>query len=675
MDRISDNKKCMASLAVFRSLYDKDKDLYSVIASFSKQLIIDNRLNGFELQEFCSKFKAEYGFDLPTAVIKTSLKRLKFLKIEQTYYTLNESLDDLNADNVAKLEKESNQRNQSILDELVEYIEKEDNATLNDEQKQVLYNSFCSFVIDETTDVEYKNDISSFVLLKSTDTDFIKQLNDIRLGLVIFIGLCYNTNFNKIDGIDSKLNIYLETEILFHRAGYNGELFKTLYEEFGNLVQDINKKAHKHLISLYYFAETDKDIRDYFAIAEDIVRGKKQLDPSKTAMKYIVTHCQYPSDVKTMESSFFQDLQSAGIAMDRQENYYDKQNYELNIEQENFITSESFTEEDVYNKLKLLNYVNIKRGGKAQNVFRNIGHILLTGNSLTFKIAFDDNIRHCGDVPLATGLDFLTNRFWLIANKGFSTKLELTSLNILTKAQIVMSASVNESISIKYKKLIKEEENGDFDLAKQEAALAGLHKHSINPEDLNSTNQETYLNFLKTEDINKYIAEKELERQQAKDEITKLQTSAAEKEALANKALAALLEKENKNLQEEHEKQIIAYKKHKEVWINKQLSKKKRVAIYWTVGYLIIVSLACVISFCKLDGVLAFFATLFMVLVPFVRPMWNHRKIIDSIYFLFCKKVYSLEIKKLELAYSKIEPRPKFSGVTKEDIVAKLNEK
>ena len=223
MDRISDNKKCMASLAVFRSLYDKDKDLYSVIASFSKQLIIDYRLNGFELQEFCSKFKDEYGFDLPTAVIKTSLKRLKFLKIEQTNYTLNESLDKLNADNVAKLEEESNQRNQYILNALVGYVEKEENTNLNDEQKQLLYNSFCSFVIDETTDVEYKNDISSFVLLKSTDADFIKQLNDIRLGLVIFIGLCYNTNYDKIDGIDSKLNIYLETEILFHRAGYNGE--------------------------------------------------------------------------------------------------------------------------------------------------------------------------------------------------------------------------------------------------------------------------------------------------------------------------------------------------------------------------------------------------------------------------------------------------------------------
>ena len=299
----------MASLAVFRSLYDKDEDLFSVIASFSKQLIIRQRLSGFELQEFCSKFKEEYGFDLPTAVIKTSLKRLDFLKIEHTYYVLSDSFENLDIDSVSKLEEESNQRNQEILDALIKYVESEEATKLSIEQKQILYNSFCSFVIDEATDVEYKNDISSFLLLKSTDAAFLNQLNDIRLGLVIFIGLCYNTNYDKIDGIDSKLNIYLETEILFHRAGYNGQLFKTLYEEFYKLVQEINSKARKPLISLYYFAETDRDIRDYFAIAEDIVRGKKQLDPSKTAMKYIVTHCQYPSDVKAMESEFFVSIQ------------------------------------------------------------------------------------------------------------------------------------------------------------------------------------------------------------------------------------------------------------------------------------------------------------------------------------------------------------------------------
>ena len=33
MDHISDTRKCMASAAIFKSLYDEKKDLYSVIAS------------------------------------------------------------------------------------------------------------------------------------------------------------------------------------------------------------------------------------------------------------------------------------------------------------------------------------------------------------------------------------------------------------------------------------------------------------------------------------------------------------------------------------------------------------------------------------------------------------------------------------------------------------------
>ena len=33
MDQISETRKCMASLAIFNSLYDEKKDLYSVIAS------------------------------------------------------------------------------------------------------------------------------------------------------------------------------------------------------------------------------------------------------------------------------------------------------------------------------------------------------------------------------------------------------------------------------------------------------------------------------------------------------------------------------------------------------------------------------------------------------------------------------------------------------------------
>lgn len=35
MDRISDKRKCMAALAVFRDLYEKKQDIYSVISEFT----------------------------------------------------------------------------------------------------------------------------------------------------------------------------------------------------------------------------------------------------------------------------------------------------------------------------------------------------------------------------------------------------------------------------------------------------------------------------------------------------------------------------------------------------------------------------------------------------------------------------------------------------------------
>lgn len=647
MDGISDRTKCMASLAVFRTLYDQERDLYSVIASFCKQLIVVQKVRNFSLQQFCLLFKEQYGFDLPSAVIKTALKRLRFFDIKQTNYSLKDTIENIDTENVASLEEENNKRNQEIFDSLIDYVESESQKNLSFSQKQTLYSSFCSFVIDENAESEFKNEISSFVVKKSSSKDFLSQLNNIRLGLVIYVGLSYNTNFDKIDGIDTKLNIYLDTEILFHRAGYNGQLFKTLYYEFYQLVEEINRKSHKALVSLYYFAETDKEIRDYFAVAEDIIRGKKRLDPSSTAMKCIVDQCREPSDVKVMESAFFLDLNKNGIKLDRQENYYDKENFTLNIEQEDFQISEEYTNEDVGKKLKLLNYINIKRGGKSQNVFRNIGHILLTGNSLTFKIAFDNRILHKGDVPLATGLDFLTNRFWLIADKGLTSNIKLTSLNILTKAQIVMSSSLNEVIAKKFKDLKQEEKEGCFDLEKQKAALPGLHKYSVNPEDINSSNQDTYLNFLKN-GIDAYLAEQEIIHQQAK-----------QNSKLASNALDALVEQENFKRAKAYTEKIEQFKGRRNKWVHDRLSKRTKISLIWCIGYLLVVVIACIISLLKLSGLVAIVTSLLLMVVPYVRPLWNHLAIRESLKFLFSKKTrkyISTDLVKEYLA--DIEKRP-----------------
>lgn len=673
MDRISDTRKCMASLAIFKTLYDEKKDLYSVIASFSQQLICDQKLHGFSLQEFCYKIKEAYGFNLPIAVVKTSLKRLTFLNCEKSFYTYQGTFEELlDEETISSLEKDNEDRNQAIFEALLQHVEKEENVALNEMQKEVLYNSFCSYVIDENSDVEFKNCISSFIISHSGDTVFSEQLNRIRLGVVIFVGLTYNTNYDKIDGIDTKLNIYLETEILFHRAGYNGELFKTLYEDFSKLVTDINQRAQKNLISLYYFSETRREIEDYFAIAEDIVNGQKQLDPSKTAMKYIVDRCESASDVKELEAEFFDDLTENGILLDHQENYYDKANYELNIEHEKFIQDDSVTEDNVLDKLRLLNYINIKRGGKPQNIFRNIGHILLTGNSLTFKLAFDDGIRKEGDVPLATCLDFITNRFWLIADKGMASKMKLTSLDILTKARIVMSASVSESIAQKFKKLVQEDKEGKFNLEKKKAALAGLHIHSIKPEDLHSTNQETYLNFIRAKDIDAYIASNELEKQQAKEKIAQSDGRAAASQELARRVIASYVERENRQRIADHKRELEQYKRRKEEWVNKQMSAKQKKAIISIGIYFIVVAFVCVGSILKLNMPYSILFTLFTALVPFIRSFINHQSILKNIKFLFSKKEWDNIVKDMLGSYSKIETRPKLELMSIEETESKF---
>lgn len=673
MDRISDTRKCMASLAIFKTLYDEKKDLYSVIASFSQQLICDQKLHGFSLQEFCYKIKEAYGFNLPIAVVKTSLKRLTFLNCEKSFYTYQGTFEELlDKETISSLEKDNEDRNQAIFEALLQHVEKEENVVLNEMQKEVLYNSFCSYVIDENSEVEFKNDISSFIISHSKDANFSEQLNNIRIGVVIFVGLAYNTNYDKIDGIDTKLNIYLETEILFHRAGYNGEIFKTLYDEFYSLVLDINHRAHKSLISLYYFSETRREIEDYFAIAEKIVDGQAQLDPSKTAMKYIVDCCDSASDVKELEAEFFDDLTRNGISLDLQENYYDKEHYNLTIEHEKFIQDDSVTAENVLSKLRLLNYINIKRGGKAQNIFRNIGHILLTGNSLTFKLAFDDAIRKEGDVPLATGLDFLTNRFWLIADKGMASNMKLKSLDILTKAQIVMSASVSESVAQKFKKLIQDDNEGKFNLEKKKAALAGLHIHSVKPEDLDSANQETYLNFIKAKDIDAYLANNELEKQQAKEKIAMSDANAAESQKVARLAILAFLESENRQRKEKHEQIVKEYKSRKNKWVVKQISHKQKYSICRLLDYVTVVALVCLGSLRKFSlGYSVLFAFI-SALIPFVRPLWNHQILVRDFKFLFYKRIWKDEVKHLEEAYSNIEPRPKLELMTFDDAERKF---
>ena len=253
-----------------------------------------------------------------------------------------------------------------------------------------------------------------------------------------------------------------------------------------------------------------------------------------------------------------------------------------------------------------------------------------------------------------------------------ASNMKLKSLDILTKAQIVMSTSVSESVAKKFKKLIQEDKEGKFNLEKKKAALAGLHIHSIKPEDLDSTNQETYLNFIKAKDIDAYIANNELEKQQAKEKIEKSNAQAVANQEIARLAIHGYLESENKQRRDKYERMIAAYKARKEKWVKEQISHKQRRAIWRLLGYIAVVAIACLGSLWEFNASISVLFTLFFVIIPFIRPIWNHYNLVQDFKFLMFKNVWKDEVNQKELAYSKIEARPKLELMTLDEAERKF---
>ena len=96
--------------------------------------------------------------------------------------------------------------------------------------------------------------------------------------------------------------MFLDTEVLFNIAGYNGALYKRTSEDFLGPVEKANIK--KKRIELRYFTEIDDEIKRFFNSAERIIEGHGDLIRS-TAMDSILNGCESVSDVRKKRGRFF----------------------------------------------------------------------------------------------------------------------------------------------------------------------------------------------------------------------------------------------------------------------------------------------------------------------------------------------------------------------------------
>ncbi|MDP1624213.1 MAG: hypothetical protein Q8L64_00435 [bacterium] len=514
MKNIKEESKLLASLVVFRELYDVQNDVYGVIAEFLKEIIAVNGKYQFNLTEITNLLNNTYDFSIPEAVINTALRRLD-LKKEDGFFII-QNMPALNKKRLAELQEKNLTSNVTLIESLFSFIATEKATTLSDSEKTKIVRSFCSFLLDDSNATDYSEYISGFAIKNKNDDNFIKSLNKIREGVILYSGIKYS-NLGEIGSWQTNLTIYLDTEILFHFAGFNGELYKSLFEDFFRYVKEINDKAKKVIVRLEYFKEVKDEIENFFTKAEYIVEGKDRLNPRNTAMASVVDGCKSPSDVLSKKSDFYVFIKNNGIYESKPNNYYAQANYKYNIIDSQTIESVSGELQfDITEYLDFLNYVNIQRQKENLNSFENIGYILLTGNTRTIKIARHKKIKADDVVPLATTLNWITNKFWFKLNKGFGDGNFPASFDVIVKAQMVLSSVLNKSIGEKFDELQTKFKQGEITEEIAKSRVVKLRSQVRKPEEIGLDDISQILDVLSEDSLEQFIKEQELSKNEAK---------------------------------------------------------------------------------------------------------------------------------------------------------------
>ncbi len=560
MRQIKEDNRLLASLAVFRELYNAEKDVYGIISVFLNDLIGLEQLYSFDANEITIKLNDTFEFDIPKAVVETSLRRLKFIEKNQGKYTVTD-ISKINNKNVQTKQQTIQSNNETIINNLFRFIETEKKTTLSEKDKEKVSHSFCCFLLDLNNGNEFIEYITSFILKNESDSLFKNQLNLIREGVILYSGIKYNNNLNDLGTWRTELTIFIDTEILFHIAGFNGELYQNLANDFLSYVREINQKAQKKLIKLKYFEEVKNDIENFFTKARYLFEGNEKPNPNVTAMVSILNGCKTASDILEKKSDFYTLLKSNSIEEDNYNEYFNPDNHSYNIVSQEII--EKVSEEigkEAGPFLKFLNYVSIRRKEANSNNFENIGYLLLSGNSTTLKVAWNELMKEDGYVPMASHLNFLTNKFWFKLNKGFGKSSLPRSFDIITKSQIILSKVLNDSVGEKFTELQSEYKNGKLTEDQAKARIIDLRNQVRKPEEIKNDIVNEVLNAITEDSLEKFVQEQshfKMKAEKQQEDNIKLLDELESKKGIEKQLLSTKMDllQEKLNLKETLERQ------------------------------------------------------------------------------------------------------------------------
>lgn len=666
MTGLSDKDKSLASLAVFCSLYDTHRNLRDVLIDFIKMSIMEHGdliLRPLEVQGYLRK---DYGFDnIPIAVIERAMDKAPFLnksKTERRSYNVNsfklsnDTQSYLNDVNVSK------QEINIIIKSLRNHLINKNFPNVDRISDAHLQRALSMFLIESNHSSSLSTLIQQFIILH---TEYKPILQKISNGALIFMGLSYSTKGTEYTILKEPLTIYIDTEILFYGAGYDGPTFTILFKEFIETVYKVNslnyERTGKKLIHLKYFPQIKKEVDDYFSMAEKIITGKAQLDPSRTAMSYIVRNAKTPSDLVRMKARFWEEMCNNDIQEEKNNNYYDSSNIKYNIESEEFINKlrvRGYTKgEDAKDNLAFLNFVNIRRKNRDQRKFDSIGFLFITQTVQAFRLStIIQKETHPENFPLAVSLSQITARLWLGLNQGFNPSSTLLSMDVIVKAQIGMSSKITACIEKKYNELQKEHSHSSPEIIASELAAIKVYL-PYNPEEL--TPEADIVHNINN--LEKFLDDKILEVQQ-KDEIIRTKEASILEIQKQHSEDLKKKEKENKSLRqilidkvkEEHNKDLQNRKKKRKDFINahnKNSFLKSLLALIFILGC-VTVSVILFIKDNLLGGWTILGIGLFGIILDLIKKIYDNTEVLIPIIIpiskRFRKRRMRLQLKKFQ---------------------------
>jgi hypothetical protein len=587
----------LASFATLKSLSEEQKyhSPYQILCEFVKYIIVSNSLHCFTVPEMQRYLMKEFGFSIPEAVVRSSLKHLQQTSLSNGLYSV--SIGEINTDLLFESKKrEAEEKSSNIIKLLKEYVESRTGE--RNIKEDVLTQELMGFLVEEQglSSNNYTELIGEFILKNENNIEIQNVLDGIREGSILYIGLSYN--INETGNINKKIYLYLGTEILFSLMGYNGTLFSQLAQEFYEQTYIANSKGEKKII-LRYFTETKKEIEEFFATAGEIIAGKRRQWVDKPAMKAILNGCSTESDIIVKKSDFYHDLQYIyGITEDTNDSYYDEESFYSNLEDFEFSDDEDRRDKKETG-LRLISHINKLRNGNSFYNDMDSEHLIVTNTKVILMMSKEQSDRIKLEKNMdticnfAVSLDRITNLIWYKLGNSFTHKQYPVSVNALLKARIVLSSSIAKKADIAFGELKRQYEDGEITEEKLAARIIALRNKPKLPEDLISDEIDDIMNF-SPDVLSRFEEQVKLTEDSLKEkEEIIMQLSAesskviSEKEAEIVKQEEVIKNKESEN--EELRKELNIYKEKEQKKTNNKKKIKNFFLLIWSIAWKLII--------------------------------------------------------------------------------------